>query len=101
MSAAGQHPEPINIQRLVRENARIAQAKVYADSIQKGSTAAAWRQQAALETACGARFDRAVQAQEARLTLRKQKLRQLLAQEQKMFDAELQARRLCLAKHTL
>ena len=94
--------QPVNIQRLLKENNRLEEAAQYAQSINKGSTIAAWH-------ACGPALPvgvaAAVQQQEALLAkqelqnARKMRLKQLLERERLAWEAELRDQGLSLNKH--
>lgn len=99
------HQQPANIQRVLREQERRAAAASYAASINTGSTVAAWHDRptdgrAASGTtqhlAAEAKLDR-----QARLHRRQQQLKQLWAQEQAAYEAELRHRGLALTKNRL
>lgn len=95
--------QPVGIQRLLKENDRIAEACQYAKSITQGSTVAAWHETGPASAAtlaaaakC-AKQEAAMEKQQAQQQ-RKLKLQQLLEQERLAYEAELHQRGLSLLK---
>lgn len=95
--------QPVGIQRLLKQNDRIAEACHYAQHITQGSTVAAWHEAgpapaATLSAAAKcARQEAAMEKQQAQQQ-RKLRLQQLLEQERLALEAELQQRGLALLK---
>eukprot|EP00879_Flechtneria_rotunda_P013691 GHRR01014301.1.p1 GENE.GHRR01014301.1~~GHRR01014301.1.p1 ORF type:complete len:123 (+),score=11.07 GHRR01014301.1:271-639(+) len=116
--------EPVNIQRLVRENKRVAEAEAYAKSITKGSIVSGWheRHDKGPWDSCGllqcltsssvppegtlskatVKSDiqhEVLQGNRTVLQMRQARLEELMRQERLQYEAELNAMGLALTKH--
>jgi hypothetical protein len=111
-SAAGTQPamamptelQPVNIQRLLKQNDKFAEASQYAKSITTGSVVAAWHDtgasSAATKSAAAGSSQQEAMLQKKELQdQRKQRLKHLLEQERLALESELQQRGLALMKH--
>lgn len=96
--------QPVNIQRLLKQNNQIAEACEYAKSICTGSIVAGWHEsgpsaRGAQSAAATLQQQERVLAQQGLLKERQMKLKQLLERERLDLEAELQQQGLALVKH--
>lgn len=96
--------QPVNIQRLLKQNDKFAEASQYAKSITTGSVVAAWHDtgasSAATKSAAAGSSQQEAMLQKKELQdQRKQRLKHLLEQERLALESELQQRGLALMKH--
>jgi hypothetical protein len=95
--------QPVNIQRLLKENTKIHDSYQYAKSITQGSIVASWHEAGPASSAQSANAKReqqeAIMQQQQVTQQRKQKLEQLLELERLALEAELKQQGLALLKH--
>lgn len=95
--------QPVNIQRLLRQNDKIADACHYAKSITQGCTVASWHEAgpasaASVSAAAKCAQQEAAMERQQMQQQRKLRLKQLLEQERMALEAELHQRGLALLK---
>jgi hypothetical protein len=95
--------QPVNIQRLLKQNDKIAHACTYAKSITQGSIVAGWHENGPSAAAAKTAASKAEQQEctmwnQQILNQRQIRMKQLLQQERLALEAELQQRGLALVK---
>lgn len=103
MAAAPAH-QPVNIQRLLKENNRVAEATQYASNVTQGSIVAGWHESGPsahtmTQDAATGMPQEAVLAKQELQRARKMRLQHLLESERLALETELHQRGLALTKH--